>query len=72
MAASLPLIRMRVPNVQFLIAAAPNLADELFEPLMVPLKPEPTDDPRRKQVAAQYPPESGGHHRSDPPSSGAD
>ena len=41
MAASLPLIRMRVPNVQFLIAAAPNLADELFEPLMVPLKPGP-------------------------------
>jgi lipid-A-disaccharide synthase len=41
MAASLPLIRMRVPNVQFLIAAAPNLADELFEPLMVRLKPGP-------------------------------
>jgi lipid-A-disaccharide synthase len=50
-AASLPLIRMRVPNVQFLIAAAPNLADELFEPLMVA-------------------PESGGHHRSGPPSGG--
>jgi lipid-A-disaccharide synthase len=44
MAASLPLIRARVPNVQFLIAAAPNLADELFEPLMVRLKPDPTDD----------------------------
>ena len=44
MAASLPLIRTRVPNVQFVIAAAPNLADELFEPLMVRLKPDPTDD----------------------------
>ena len=42
MAASLPLIRTRVPNVQFVIAAAPTLADELFEPLMVRLKPDPT------------------------------
>src|SRR5213593_4873892 len=33
-AASLPLIRARVPNVQFLIAAAPNLRDELFAPLL--------------------------------------
>jgi lipid-A-disaccharide synthase len=70
LAASLPLIRTRVPNVQFVIAAAPNLADELFKPLMVRLKPDPTDDARRKQVASQYPPESGGHHRWDPPSGG--
>ena len=36
MAASLPLIRMRVPNIQFLIAAAPNLPDALFVPLLNP------------------------------------
>jgi lipid-A-disaccharide synthase len=30
MAAALPLIRARVPAVQFLVAAAPNLPDELF------------------------------------------
>ena len=35
-AASLPLIRMRVPNVQFMIAAAPNLPDALFVPLLNP------------------------------------
>jgi lipid-A-disaccharide synthase len=35
-AASLPLIRTRVPNVQFLIAAAPNLPDALFAPLLNP------------------------------------
>ena len=34
MAASLPLIRARVPGVQFLVAAAPNLEDELFAPLV--------------------------------------
>jgi len=34
MAASLPLIRARVPNVQFVVAAAPNLPDALFEPLI--------------------------------------
>ena len=34
MAASLPLIRARVPNVQFLVAAAPNLPDTLFAPLL--------------------------------------
>jgi len=33
LAASLPLIRARVPGVQFVIAAAPNLPDPLFEPL---------------------------------------
>ena len=32
--ASLPLIRARVPNVQFIVAAAPNLDDELFAPLL--------------------------------------
>ena len=31
-AASLPLIRERVPNAQFVVAAAPNLGDELFAP----------------------------------------
>ena len=34
MAASLPLIRARVPGVQFIVAAAPNLEDELFAPLV--------------------------------------
>ena len=34
MAASLPLIRARVPGVQFVVAAAPNLADNLFAPLL--------------------------------------
>jgi len=34
MAASLPLIRARVPGVRFLVAAAPNLQDELFAPLL--------------------------------------
>ena len=34
MAASLPLIASRVPNVQFVIAAAPNLPDALFAPLV--------------------------------------
>src|SRR6266850_1532096 len=34
MAASLRLIRSRVPNVQFVIAAAQNLSDDLFAPLM--------------------------------------
>jgi len=34
MAASLPLIRARVPDVQFIVAAAPTLEDELFAPLV--------------------------------------
>jgi lipid-A-disaccharide synthase len=33
MAEALPLIAARVPNVQFVVAAAPNLPDELFAPL---------------------------------------
>ena len=32
-AAALPLIAAKVPGVQFIVAAAPNLADELFAPL---------------------------------------
>jgi lipid-A-disaccharide synthase len=44
MAASLPLIRARVPDVQFVVAAAPNLGDELFEPLGAPLVRNQTDD----------------------------
>src|ERR1051325_11198593 len=42
MSASLPLMRARVPNVQFIVAAAPNLEDALFEPLKSPLKPDST------------------------------
>ena len=34
LAASLPLIRSRVPNVQFIVAAAPNLDAALFAPLL--------------------------------------
>jgi len=48
MAASLPLIRARVPGVQFIVAAAPNLQDELFAPLLGASGPvlvrERTDD----------------------------
>ena len=32
MAAAMPLIRARVPNAQFVVARAPNLADDLFAP----------------------------------------
>ena len=34
MVASLPLIRAHVPDVQFIVAAAPNLPEELFAPLL--------------------------------------
>ena len=34
MAEALPLIRARVPNVQFVVACAPNMADALFAPLV--------------------------------------
>ncbi len=34
MVEALPLIRARVPGVQFIVACAPNLSDELFAPLM--------------------------------------
>jgi lipid-A-disaccharide synthase len=48
MAASLPLIRARVPDVQFIVAAAPNLEDALFAPLLGASGPvlvrERTDD----------------------------
>jgi lipid-A-disaccharide synthase len=44
MAASLPLIRDRIPGVQFLVAAAPNLPDRLFESLDGPIVRERTDD----------------------------
>ena len=43
-AASLPLIASRVPGVQFLVAAAPNLPDDLFAPLAAPIVHERTDD----------------------------
>ena len=43
-AASLPLIRARVPGVQFLVAAAPNLEAMLFRPLNAPIAHERTDD----------------------------
>jgi lipid-A-disaccharide synthase len=43
-AASLPRIASRVPGVQFIVAAAPNLPDALFAPLAVPIVHERTDD----------------------------
>jgi lipid-A-disaccharide synthase len=38
-AASLPLIASRVPGVQFIVAAAPNLAESLFAPLASSIPP---------------------------------
>jgi lipid-A-disaccharide synthase len=38
MAAALPLIRERVPDVQFVIAGAPNLPESLFAPLLGPAR----------------------------------
>jgi lipid-A-disaccharide synthase len=38
-AASLPLIASKVPGVQFIVAAAPNLADALFAPLTSSIRP---------------------------------
>jgi lipid-A-disaccharide synthase len=52
MAASLPLIRARVPDVQFVVAAAPNLGDELFEPL-VRLKADTTESRRAESRRAE-------------------
>jgi lipid-A-disaccharide synthase len=43
-AGSLPLIASRVPGVQFIAAAAPNLPDALFAQLTVPIVHERTDD----------------------------
>jgi lipid-A-disaccharide synthase len=39
LAASLPLITSRVPGVQFIVAAAPNLPDALFAPLVSAIRP---------------------------------
>ena len=44
LAASVPLIASRVPGVQFIVAAAPNLPDALFAPLTVPIVHDRTDD----------------------------
>ena len=44
MAAALPLIRARVPGTQFVVAAAPNLPDDLFTGLDAPLVRGRTDD----------------------------
>jgi lipid-A-disaccharide synthase len=41
LAAALPLIRARVPTVQFVIARAPHLADALFQPLLRSLRTDP-------------------------------
>jgi lipid A disaccharide synthetase len=34
MAKAIPLIQAQVPNVQFVVACAPNMADSLFAPLV--------------------------------------
>jgi len=39
-AAALPLIASKVPRVQFIVAAAPNLPDALFAPLASSIRPE--------------------------------
>ena len=52
MAAALPLIRARVPDVQFVAAAAPNLADELFEPL-VRLRADTTESESTKSESTE-------------------
>ena len=44
MAAALPLIRERVPDVQFVIACAPNLPETMFTPLLGRRSPAPTID----------------------------
>jgi lipid-A-disaccharide synthase len=44
MAEALPLIAGRVPGVQFVVAAAPNLAAELFAPLVGPPKGGPHEN----------------------------
>lgn len=43
-AASLPLIAAKLPGVQFIVAAAPNLPEALFAPLTVPVVHDRTDD----------------------------
>ena len=50
MAAAVPLIRERVPDVQFVIACAPNLPETMFTPLLGPPKSGPQD--RRRRDAA--------------------
>ena len=51
MAAALPLIRARLRGVQFIVAAAPNLEDELFAPLLG--APSPADGERARVVGSQ-------------------
>jgi lipid-A-disaccharide synthase len=41
--AALPLIRRRVPDVQFVVACAPNLPEMMFAPLIGPAKAGPYD-----------------------------
>ena len=51
MAASLPLIRARVPDVQFVVAVAPNLPDDLFAPLLAHAESARTSgQPSRKTI----------------------
>jgi lipid-A-disaccharide synthase len=56
MAGALPLIRAAVPDVQFVIAGAPNLSDDVFEPLLA-------DGPPEGPHEGNGPPEGGPHIR---------
>jgi lipid-A-disaccharide synthase len=47
MAEALPRIQARVPGVQFVVAAAPNLSADLFEPLVGPPEGGPYDEQER-------------------------
>jgi lipid-A-disaccharide synthase len=44
MVAALPLIRRHVPDVQFIVACAPNLPDALFAPFLGPVGPDRAGD----------------------------
>ena len=44
--AALPLIRHRVPDVQFVVACAPNLPDTMFAPFLGPIKAGPHEGSR--------------------------
>ncbi len=52
MAAAVPLIRERVPDVQFVIACAPNLPEAMFTPLLGPPK-SASHDRRRRDIAGE-------------------
>ncbi len=58
-------VRNVVPGARSVIVTG-----TIYNSEQVRLQPDPTDDSGRKQIAPQYPPESGEHHRSGPPLGG--